>query len=202
MRLVKTRTPARFKTEFEKALFAAHVGPTMSVALMGGMPNFLGHPEWQELYHSLAIDSDVLTDRSPLTIRIRSVMLMLPDLWHHVEQAVRGPGLFDDDVLKALASRLRDVHRTILAWTEDYKAHCVRWSLVSPPQSELAMRRELLGSSLECLVILKRLLASVADEERLQLEVECQALAVLLLDLQKQPSSKHSCLFSGHEVGE
>jgi hypothetical protein len=33
------------------------------------------------------------------------------------------------------------------------------------------------------------------------LERETQGLAHLVLDLQKQPSPKHSWLFSGHEVG-
>jgi hypothetical protein len=84
---------------------------------------------------------------------------------------------------------------------EDYKGHCVKLSLTTPPPSEIAMRRELFGASLECLVLVKRILATVCDQERVKLETEIQALAHLILNLQKQPSSSHSWLFSGHEVG-
>lgn len=54
---------------------------------------------------------------------------------------------------------------------------------------------------MECLILVKRLLATVCDADRPQLEIEVQALAHLILDLQKQPSPKHSWLFTGHETG-
>lgn len=97
--------------------------------------------------------------------------------------------------------RCRNSHKAFLEWLEDYKAHCVRLSFAQPPPWELALRRELFGAAMECLVIVKRLLATVCELDRCSLEVETQALAHLILDLQKQPSPKHSWLFSGHEVG-
>ena len=84
---------------------------------------------------------------------------------------------------------------------EEYKAHCVRMSLASPPPQELDLRRELMGTALECLVIVKRLFSTICDEEREKFESEAQALSHLILDLQKQPSPKHSWLFTGHETG-
>lgn len=63
------------------------------------------------------------------------------------------------------------------------------------------MRRELFGTSVEMLVLVKRLLSSVCDDERPKLEGEAQALAQLIFDLQKQPSPKHSWIFTGHETG-
>lgn len=154
-----------------------------------------------ELYLSLARESGYLDDRSPLTIKIRSLMFPIPGVWYDIGETISGPQLFDNDKLASLAARCRKLHQSYIDWMEDYKAHCVRLSLATPPPHEIAMRRELFGASLECLVIIKRLLASVCDEERERLETECQALAQLILDLQKQPSAKHSWLFSGHEVG-
>jgi hypothetical protein len=154
-----------------------------------------------DLYRSLAQDKDYLDDRSPLTVNLRAIMFSLPGLWHDVGDVVTGPQLFDDDALTRLASRCREVHQKYIDWMEDYKSHCVKLSLTTPPQSEIEMRRELFGASLECLVLVKRFLATVYDRERVKLETETQALAHLILDLQKQPSSSHSWLFSGHEVG-
>lgn len=63
------------------------------------------------------------------------------------------------------------------------------------------MRRELFGTSLESLLLAKRLLATVCEGERITLEGQIQALAHLIFELQKQPSPKHSWLFTGHETG-
>ncbi len=200
-RLIRHRTPCRFTSEFEKALFAAHIGPIVSECLVGNTACYLEEAEWTELYRSLILESHFLHDRSPLTIHMRLLMFPLPGLWHDVGEAITGPELNDDHALAQLEQRCRNSHRGFIDWMEDYKAHCVRLSLASPPPKELALRRELFGSALECLAIVKRLLATVCDAQRMSLEKETQALAHLILDLQKQPSPKHSWLFSGHEFG-
>lgn len=128
-------------------------------------------------------------------------MFPLPGLWVDIAIAINSEQLFDDNVLKSLKERGQDLQRKVLKWQDDYKSHCVRLSLITPPPQELALRRELFGTSLECLVMVKRLIASVNDADREQLETEAQALAQLLLELQEQPSPKFSWLFSGHEVG-
>lgn len=200
-RLVKNRTSARFETEFDKALFAAHVGPVLTQALVTNNHCYLEEPEWAALYESLILDTKYLHDRSTLTISIRILMFPLPGLWHDMGVVVNSEQLFDDEAMRALEERSRELQQKCLAWMEDYKSHCVRMSLLSPPPQELALRRELFGTSLECLMLLKRLIATVCDADREQLEVEGQALAHLLLELQEQPSPGFSWLFSGHEVG-
>lgn len=112
-----------------------------------------------------------------------------------------GPQLFDGEALAELDARCRAMQKGLLSWTEEYKAHCVRLSLATPTSKELDMRRELFGTSMESLILAKRLLACVCEAERIKLEGEAQALALLIFDLQKQPSPKHSWLFTGHEVG-
>lgn len=129
-------------------------------------------------------------------------MFRLPGLWHDTGLAINGTELFDDDALGVLKNRCLKLQRDFLSWTEDYKSHCVRLSLTSPPSQELAMRRELFGTSCEGLIIVKRLIATVSDRDREHLETEIQALAHLLLELQEQHSPKFSWLFAGHEVGK
>ena len=173
----------------------------MSESLVANTHCYLEQPEWIDLYRSIVQDSDYLTDRSTLTVNVRLQMFSLPGIWRDIADVVTGPLLFDDHALAELECRCRTAHKDFIDWMEDYKAHCVKMSLASPPPQELAMRRELFGAALECLAILKRLSSTVCDAERLKLEIEAQALAHLILDLQKQPSPKHSWLFSGHEVG-
>ncbi|KAK3615045.1 hypothetical protein LTR56_026835 [Elasticomyces elasticus] len=200
-RLVRHRSATRFHTDFERALFAAHVGGIVSECLVNNTHCYLEQPEWIGLYTSLTIESNFLSERSPLAISLRVTMFELPGIWHDVGEAVNELDFYSDWPLAALEARCRKAHRELLVWLEQYKAHCVRLSLAQPPASELSLRRELFGSALECLAIVKRLLCTVCESDRRNLEVETQALAHLILDLQKQPSPKHSWLFSGHEVG-
>ncbi|TKA79030.1 hypothetical protein B0A55_03153 [Friedmanniomyces simplex] len=200
-RLVRHRSASRFHTDFERALFAAHVGGIVSECLMNNTHCYLEQTEWIALYTSLSLESNFLTDRSPLAVSLRVTMFELPGIWHDVGEAINDANFYDDWPLSALEARCRKAHKELLDWLEQYKAHCVRLSLAQPPASELSLRRELFGSALECLAIVKRLLCTVCEAERRSLEVETQVLAHLILDLQKQPSPKHSWLFSGHEVG-
>lgn len=201
MRLVRHRTPSRFKSEFDKALFAGHIGAVTSECLITDVPCYLDESEWLDLYTSLALDSNYLTDRSELVINTRKLMIRLPRLWHDVGKAIEGDDLFNDDVLAELEHRLRAAHQDYLAWLEEYKSHCVASSLRTPLPSEVGLRRQIFGETIECLVLVKRLLAIICDEERMQLEVEVQALARLIIDLQQQQSHRYSWLFTGHEVG-
>ncbi|KAK3115694.1 hypothetical protein LTR53_004710 [Teratosphaeriaceae sp. CCFEE 6253] len=200
-RLVRHRSATRFHTDFERALFAAHVGGIVSECLVNNTHCYLEQPEWIKLYIGLGVETNFLTERSPLAIQLRLTMFELPGVWHDVGEAINSPEFFNDWPLTSLEARCRKAHRELLDWLEQYKAHCVRLSLAQPPASELSLRRELFGSALECLAIVKRLLSTVSEPDRRSLEVETQALAHLILDLQKQPSPKHSWLFSGHEVG-
>lgn len=173
----------------------------MSESLMTNKYCYLEEPEWTALYRSLTQDTTFLNDRSSLTVNVRSLMFPISGIWHDITQVVKSDQLFDDFAIAALDLRCRNSHQDLLDWMEDYKSYCVKMSLTAPPPQELTMRRELFGAALECLSIVKRLLATVCDVERSKLEKETQALAQLILDLQKQPSPKHSWLFAGHEVG-
>ncbi|KAF2171364.1 hypothetical protein M409DRAFT_18480 [Zasmidium cellare ATCC 36951] len=201
MRLVRHRSPGRFKSEFEKALFTGHIGPVTSECLITDEPCYLDQPEWLDLYTSLAEETNYLTDRTPLVINTRKLMIKMPTLWHDVGKVMDGDDLFNDDALAELEDRLRKLHQEYLDWLEEYKSYCVASSLRTPLPSEVGLRRQIFGETIECLVLVKRLLAIVCDQDRIRLETEVQALARLIIDLQQQQSHRHSWLFTGHEVG-
>jgi hypothetical protein len=200
--VIQRRTPSRFKTEYEKMLFHAHIGPIFTEALMTNSPCYLEQPEWMALYESLIQETPWLTDRSEIVIRIRMRILSLTSVLPAVTAALN-PDIDarDEGTLLTLELKARETHAAILQHLESYKAHVVRTSMAHAPQSELALRREVFGTALEVLCVYKRILASFCDGERFQLENEAQALAALIFDLQKQPAPRHSWIYSAHEKG-
>ena len=198
--LVKHRTPGHFKSDFEKALFISHVGPMVSEAFLNKTYCYLDRPEWTELYMSLTKESARLTHRSELVMKARKLIFALPGLWHDIDETMRKEDHFNDSMLTALEDRCRKLHIDLLEWLEEHKVSSARTSPSQQSTSELSLRRELLGTVLDCLIFVKRLLATVCDADRINLEMEVQSLARFMLDLQHQPSPKHSWLFSGHEM--
>lgn len=104
-------------------------------------------------------------------------------------------------MLGALAQRCRESQVGYLESLEAYKDHVVRAAFSQPSPSEIALRREVYGLAHEGLILVKRLRASVWDPDRLPLEAEVQIVAHSIFDMQDQPVSQHSWLFSGHELG-
>nr|POE75455.1 uncharacterized protein CFP56_53567 [Quercus suber] len=200
-RLIKHRTPSRYQSEYEKALFACHVGSILSECLLRDEHCFLEDSAWMSVYRSLTIDQDSLTDRSALCIDCRAAMIPLPGIWYDVTTVVNSDAFLEAADFPDVEGRCRQMHKSLIDWLEQYKMHCVRTSMSIPTDRELGLRRELFGMTLECLCLVKRLLAALCDADRFVLEVEGQALAHLLLDLQKQKAPQHAWLFSSHEIG-
>lgn len=198
--IIKRRTPSRFKTDYEKLLFHSHIGPTLTRALYEQKECYLEQPEWMRLYESLIEETPYLTDRSAVVIRIRIRMLSLASMLCETTKAM-DPSTYDEGLLLVLELKVREIHHGLLKALEDFKAYIFRMSMASAPESELALRREIFGTALECLCVYKRILASFCEDERLQLEKEAQQLAVAIMELQKQPAPRHSWIYSSHEKG-
>ncbi|KAF2718395.1 hypothetical protein K431DRAFT_230947 [Polychaeton citri CBS 116435] len=198
--LVQHRSPSSFKTGYEKALFLGHVGPIVTTCLIAAEPCYLDTPEWSSVWASM-IDPDepFLTDRSELTIKLRMHLSSIPSFFQEIVRTVMGPELFNPIRMLELRRRAQGFTRHLMDWDREYKDYCVRNSFRQASDDELSLRRELFGSAMECLTIQKRVLAVVDDDERLNIEVEVQALAKLITSMQEGLPS-HSWLFVGHEI--
>lgn len=224
--IVKHRAPSHFREEFDKALFAAYVGPIVYHSLTSRRPCYLQDLEWKSLYESLIQQSDSLTHRSLLTIRLRKLMFRyvsksttifqtilyhylillpivsrVPGLCYELEMSIIQNETCDDDIASALQERCRLTREELQGWWGDYTAHCVSTSLRPTSFRELSLRRELLGMFWECVIIVNRLLSTLVDEERIMRETETQTAALALLKLQDQCLSTHSWLFTYYETG-
>lgn len=198
--VIKRRGAASFKTDYEKMLFHAHIGPIFSEALMNNKRCYLDQPEWVRLYESLIEETPHLTDRSELVIRIRMKILSLSHALPATTEAVN-PDKYNEGTLLTLELKARETHAAILKYLDDFKAHLVRTAMSHVPASELALRREVFGTALEVLLVYKRILATFCEPERLHLEAEAQTIATQIFELQKQPAPRHSWIYSVHEQG-
>jgi len=162
---------------------------------------YLEAPEWLKLYASLAVETPFLTARSPLGVKLHLFGFTIPGLWHDVDHAINSPGFLAGHSLTDLEAHCRKAHAQLLDWIEDYKEHCVRLALTRLPATELAYRRHWYAMTLKCQIFVNRLMATICEADRIALEHDSQALANSILDLQKQPSDRHSWLFSGQELG-
>lgn len=141
-----------------------------------------------------------MTERHELVINARKLIFTLPGLWHDISTAVRNS---DDGVAEdvcELYHRARELQTAYLTWLNMYKEHCVARALAMPTEQEIHIRREVLGQSLESLLIVDLLLATVSICSS-AVECEIEALASRIMELQNQPGPKHSWLFTGQEIG-
>lgn len=108
--------------------------------------------------------------------------------------------MFDCGIMAAFEIRFRAMREDLLECLRSYNDHCVRSSLQAPTPEEIDKRREVYGTTLECLAVVTRLLSTVCDEDRIMLETETQEYICKLAKLLAQQSnSRHSWLFAGHE---
>jgi len=184
-------------------MFLAIVGPTVESALLNNTHCFLEDPKWKALYLSLAQETAHLTDRSPLVLQLRTILIDLPGLWHDMNHAL----CHNDDLssssalVSSLLTRTEDFDARMTAWQEAYKTHCLRTSLCAhPAQQEIDKRREVYGSFLECLLLTKRFLGVLVDADRPRHERACQRVAHEVMQLQEQQCSPHLWLFCTYKV--
>jgi hypothetical protein len=170
----------------------AHMGPAFTESFYRGEPCYLEQPEWMALYSSFAEETAILTDRSPLIIRIRKSFVRLSGFFVDTSRALSVEGQSDPGFLLALELKIRATHQDLLGCLEDYKAYVDRTASTRSQVSDSALEHGALGTILLSLCVYKRMLAALSEADRLHLEAECQALVVLIIQRHERPSSKHS----------
>ncbi|KAF2154491.1 hypothetical protein K461DRAFT_320595 [Myriangium duriaei CBS 260.36] len=204
VKLIKHRTPDRFQTDFEKALFYAHTGPVVFEALSGSQDCrygcYLQEGIWSQLYSSISEDSDELTGRSPLAIALKLELFALPGLWLEIDECINNGELLREDVTCILEVRCRQADYKFTSWLQRYKAYCLSKPSYGLTSAEVAERRELQGLALECSVVVKRLISTVCGHRTQRLAQEELQAADALLEMQNGPKPQHAWMLSGSEV--
>lgn len=177
------------------------MGAAWSEAFFKNESSHLTEPDWIAFYGSLAEESTFLTDTHPLIIRIRSIMIHYPELMAQTTQCLHSNSPSLAGLKLATELRLRSIHRNVLEALNQYKEHILHTSMLIPPEFEIHKRREAIGSILEGLCVCKRMLASLCEPERVQLETEAQALARALMAMKSEPHAEHAWVFTNVEYG-
>ncbi|KAK1240230.1 hypothetical protein MKX08_007672 [Trichoderma sp. CBMAI-0020] len=203
--LIRLRGPHRFQSEFELALFMAHVGPMVVEAYLNIKECFLVEESWQRVMHAaIHSDSSIPPDQRSLVY----------ELWSHI---VQGPNNFvqiANLILSSTPPSQQAIDNAIGSLQRD-EDHLRRWL-------EMARDLELVGSAAErqgvfftpslwsggacngplerilcpvlqgtylmCYIIKARLLASISPGRFHNAELECQALAHEILALEADPT--------------
>ncbi|KAL7933150.1 hypothetical protein V8C35DRAFT_305066 [Trichoderma chlorosporum] len=203
--LIKLRGPHRFQTDFELALFMAHVGPMVVEAFLHNKTCFIVEEHWQNVMRA-AIHND-----PSIPAEQRNLVY---ELWRHI---VAGPNIFiqvADLILSPTPPSEGDIEYAIESLQRD-QAHLKVWlglardlelvgnaaerhgNFFSPSvwsRSACADAPDpplcpiLHGTFLMCYILKARLLSSISPSRFCSAEAECQALAHEILCLQEDQS--------------
>ncbi|RDW61498.1 hypothetical protein BP5796_11390 [Coleophoma crateriformis] len=182
--LIQLRGPRRYKTEFEKSLFMAHVGTITTEAMFNNEHCFLEQDNWREVFESVIVDDDIISDRSEIVISLLMIKSKIPGICADATTAVCGDKPPEMSAVVDLASRAQQARDSLIKWRCDYEP-------LLGPLAELCKRDvdddkkcKVMGVYLSCMMLVNRLLSSVsAPKERLELEDEIDAIADQVLDL-------------------
>ncbi|KAL6722051.1 hypothetical protein ACLMJK_001156 [Lecanora helva] len=200
--LVKLRGPQGYKTDFEKALFIAHAGPTFTEALLQGKPCFLEEPSWQVVFRSATMDSSPFTDASSVTIALWMSVCQVPRLLAKVEAMICQPGDIDSLEQEQLTLRLLRVRDWISDWRRRYEILISKDNARSSSKAKTDKRYEALGVALGIRIVLNRLILAINMHRAADLENESQSLAhqVICLEQQARATNPRAGLFMAFKM--
>ncbi|KAL6879143.1 hypothetical protein J3F83DRAFT_725226 [Trichoderma novae-zelandiae] len=211
-RLVEARGAHMFQSEFEKALFLAHIGPTVMSAFLNNTPCFLEQSQWQAVLREAVSEDTTLTNDREFALALWGGLIQMPRLFKDTTKLLlssRPPSCTEVDDLteRLLAKRrnlilwlslvrkkpimqaggLREDDYGVLVYSSDFDYRKLGpWCL-----TRLALR----GTYAVCRMVKSRLLYAISPSKFHDLEVEAQEIAHRILHLKEEmASSKESSL--------
>ncbi|KAL7945383.1 hypothetical protein V8C42DRAFT_55866 [Trichoderma barbatum] len=211
-RLVEARGAHMFKSDFEKALFLAHIGPTVMSAFLNNTRCFLEQAQWQAVIREAVSEDTTLTNDKEFALALWGGLIEMPRLFKKTTELLlspRPPSLkeVDDLTERLLAKRknlltwltmlqmhpivkaggLREDEYGVLVFTEDFDYRELGpWCL-----TRLALR----GTYAVCRMIKSRLLYAISPANFRHFEAEAQDIAHRILSLKEDMAlSKDSAL--------
>ncbi|KAL7934125.1 hypothetical protein V8C35DRAFT_322224 [Trichoderma chlorosporum] len=205
-RLVEARGADMFKSEFEKALFLAHIGPTVMSAFLKNTPCFLEQPQWQAVIREAISEELTLTNDKEFALALWGGLIEMPRLFKRTTELLLSPCPpsqkdIDDFVEQLLAKR-----KNLMMWltsirkrplSEKVDLHEDDYGVLVFPSDfdyrELGpwclTRLALRGTYAVCRMVKSRLLYALAPAKFHDLEVEAQDIAHRILSLEEEMAS-------------
>ncbi|KAM0259331.1 hypothetical protein ACHAQJ_003362 [Trichoderma viride] len=204
-RLIQLRGPERFKTDFELALFMAHIGPIVTESFLNNKTCFLTEEPWRKvLRNAICHDPTIPVEQSKLIYRLWSSLIFGPNVFKMVTSLILLPEEpLPSDIEAAIRLIQKDL--TYLNMWEDLLR---RQQSQSPsdegsPSDQFVLAAPdwgqgrnfmpwpvLRGTFMMCGMLKRRLLVSLVPSRFPHIEKECQALAEVALELNSNPATR------------
>ncbi|KAI1330010.1 hypothetical protein F5Y16DRAFT_364683 [Xylariaceae sp. FL0255] len=187
-RLIRTRGPASFVSDFDIRLVLSMLMAITHESLRAGEPCFMEEKSWQDMLYSFATDSDPISSRGKLSIILFSLVVRLPRLLMDVTVACnQTPGIAPPD-LPDLRLRLTAFRRELLNWRVEYNMATLSLPVSTDGED---IRAELLGSFYGLSISCTRMLCAISIDSLNVLEDEAIVHAKEMVKLECDFENAH-----------
>lgn len=142
-------------------------------------------PIWINVIKNAVDDREIFTDRSPLGIRLLTLMVRVPGLAKKTCYVVTMQNSLQPKDFDAVAAKVRTLRSDVAAWRRDFNMTLIHAADSSKKNSTLDTdkRYELLGVALIIQILASRMIVCISPNDRGLLEEEVQSFAIELKSL-------------------
>ncbi|UKZ91868.1 uncharacterized protein TrAFT101_006838 [Trichoderma asperellum] len=207
-RLIQLRGPERFKTDFELALFMAHIGPIVTESFLNNKTCFLTEEPWKKVLRTaICHDPTIPPEQSKLIYRLWSSLIFGPNIFKMVTSLVLSPTEPSESDIEAAIEKIQKDLTYLRMWEDllrqqqqaqspidrDESGDNVKFVFAAPAWSKgknFMPWPVLRGTFMMCGMLKRRLLVSLAPSRFPHVEAEAQALAETTLELNSNPATR------------
>ncbi|KAL7948820.1 hypothetical protein V8C42DRAFT_230334 [Trichoderma barbatum] len=204
-RLIQLRGPDRFQTEFELALFMAHIGPIVTEAFLNNRLCFLSEEPWRKVLRAaICSDPSIPAGQSELMHELWSSLIFGPNIFKMVTDLVLAPVEPSPSIIETAIKRIQCDLDHLNKWVGLLqRQQSAVEKVLSKNNSSLALNDAsdwgsskkyipwliLQGTSTMCSILKRRLLNSLAPSRYVHIELESQSLARRAIGLDSDPTT-------------
>ncbi|KAL8713081.1 MAG: hypothetical protein Q9225_006846 [Loekoesia sp. 1 TL-2023] len=188
--LIRLRGPARYETNFEKALFLAQAGPIITEATLDASRCFLEEPAWQRVFQTVVLGKSVFSSYSDVFVKMWACISAVPGLTSDTQSAIRRDGNVSQQTRERLSSQVSELRSRLMRLGADENLASVmlygpvECSHLLIEQAESELQHDLLGGLAINLIRLERLMIALGSSAAVSLEAHVQELAKNVLDVE------------------
>ncbi|KAM0258673.1 hypothetical protein ACHAQJ_003681 [Trichoderma viride] len=205
-RIVEARGAHMFKSEFERALFLAHIGPTVMSAFLNNTTCFLEQSQWQAVIREAVNEDSTLSNDKDFALALWGGLIEMPRLFKDTTALLLAPCPPPQKAIDSVVERLLAKRKNLMIWLTLIRKHPIMTQgglldddygvLVFSPDFDYKImgpwcitRLALRGTYAVCRMVKSRLLYAISPKEFHHLEVEAQDIARRILNLKDDMAS-------------
>ncbi|UKZ61869.1 uncharacterized protein TrAtP1_003131 [Trichoderma atroviride] len=209
-RLIQLRGPERFKTDFELALFMAHIGPIVTESFLNNKECFLTEEPWKKVLRAaICHDPTIPPEQSKLIYRLWSALIFGPNIFKMVTSLVLSSTPPAESEVEAAVEKLQKDLTYLRMWEDLLRqqeqgqtppheddvdsSSSMKFIFAAPTwnKGKNSMPWPVLrGTFMMCGMLKRRLLVSLVPSRFPHVEAEAQALADTTLERSTNPVAR------------